>query len=93
MGCYLREKRPGGEDGKKTASQYEESIYHVIKRGNYRREVFGTVGAAQAFEKVVNANRRGHAVPFTLTEAASLPAWRDGTQTTVGVSGSDLPCD
>jgi len=30
--------------------QYEGAIYHVINRGNYRRDVFETVGAAQAFE-------------------------------------------
>ena len=28
-------------------------MYHVINRGNYRRDVFGTAGAAQAFEAVV----------------------------------------
>lgn len=29
---------------------YENAMYHVINRGNYRSDVFGTVGAAQAFE-------------------------------------------
>jgi REP element-mobilizing transposase RayT len=28
----------------------EDGLYHVINRGNYRQPVFGTVGAAQAFE-------------------------------------------
>jgi putative transposase len=35
----------------------------VINRGNYRRDVFGTAGAAQAFERVVG-------------EAAELHGWR-----------------
>lgn len=30
--------------------QFEGALYHVINRGNYRQDVFGTVGAAQAFE-------------------------------------------
>ncbi len=38
---------------RKLRIQYEGAIYHVINRGNYRRDVFGTVGAAQAFETVV----------------------------------------
>ena len=32
---------------RKLRIQYEGAIYHVINRGNYRRDVFGTVGAAQ----------------------------------------------
>jgi len=32
-------------DGRRTLA-----IYHVINRGNYRRDVFGTDGAARAFE-------------------------------------------
>ena len=38
---------------RKLRIQYEDALYHVINRGNYRRDVFGTVGAAQAFEQVV----------------------------------------
>jgi REP element-mobilizing transposase RayT len=30
--------------------QYPGALYHVINRGNYRRDVFETVGAAHAFE-------------------------------------------
>lgn len=33
--------------------QYEGALYHVINRGNYRRDVFGTIGAAQAFEQTL----------------------------------------
>jgi len=35
--------------------RYEEEggLYHVINRGNYRQPVFGSVGAAQAFEKAL----------------------------------------
>jgi REP element-mobilizing transposase RayT len=45
--------------------RYEEEggLYHVINRGNYRNAVFGSVGAAQAFEK-------------TLWEAVRLNGWR-----------------
>jgi REP element-mobilizing transposase RayT len=45
--------------------RYEEKggLYHVINRGNYRNPVFGSVGAAQAFEK-------------TLWEAIRLHGWR-----------------
>lgn len=38
---------------RKLRIQYEGAIYHVINRGNYRRDVFGTAGAAQAFETTV----------------------------------------
>lgn len=31
--------------------QYCNALYHVINRGNYRRSVFGTVGAEPVFEK------------------------------------------
>ncbi len=48
---------------RKLRIQYEGAIYHVINRGNYRRDVFGTVGAAQAFEQVV-------------LEACTLHGWR-----------------
>ena len=43
--------------------QYEGAIYHVINRGNYRRDVFASVGAAQAFEA-------------TLIEACENYEWR-----------------
>ncbi len=48
---------------RKLRIQYEGAIYHVINRGNYRRAVFGTVGAAQAFEQAV-------------LEACALHGWR-----------------
>ena len=38
---------------RKLRIQYKGALYHVINRGNYRRDVFGTVGAAQAFEQAV----------------------------------------
>ena len=47
---------------RKLRIQYEDALYHVINRGNYRRDVFGTVGAAQAFEQVV-------------LEACDWPGW------------------
>lgn len=33
--------------------EYPGAIYHVINRGNYRRDVFETAGAAQAFVEVM----------------------------------------
>jgi putative transposase len=33
--------------------QYEGALYHVVNRGNYRRDVFETVGAVQAFVSVL----------------------------------------
>jgi putative transposase len=41
----------------------EDGLYHVINRGNYRQSVFGSVGAARAFET-------------TLWEAVKLYEWR-----------------
>lgn len=35
---------------RKLRIQYPDALYHVINRGNYRRDVFETAGAAQAFE-------------------------------------------
>ena len=48
---------------RKLRIQYEGALYHVINRGNYRRAVFGTVGAAQAFEQAI-------------LEACALHGWR-----------------
>ncbi len=31
--------------------QFAGALYHIINRGNYRRDIFETEGAAQAFEK------------------------------------------
>jgi REP element-mobilizing transposase RayT len=41
----------------------EGGLYHVINRGNYRQPVFGSVGAAQAFETA-------------LREAVKLSGWK-----------------
>lgn len=38
---------------RKLRIQYEGALYHVINRGNYRWDVFGSVGAAQAFENAL----------------------------------------
>ncbi len=38
---------------RKLRLEYEDAIYHVINRGNYRQDVFGTAGAAAAFERCV----------------------------------------
>lgn len=38
---------------RKLRIQYAGALYHVINRGNYRRDVFESVGAAQAFEKAL----------------------------------------
>ncbi len=46
---------------RRVRSQYEGARYHVINRGNYRRDVFGTVGAAQAFLAAVGEACERHA--------------------------------
>jgi putative transposase len=33
--------------------QYSGALYHVINRGNYRRDIFESIGAAQAFEQAM----------------------------------------
>ena len=47
---------------RKPRIEFEGALYHVINRGNYRRDVFATAGAAQAFER-------------TLFEACDLAGW------------------
>ena len=48
---------------RKLRIEYEGARYHVINRGNYRRDIFETEGAAQAFED-------------TLLEACEFNGWR-----------------
>jgi REP element-mobilizing transposase RayT len=48
---------------RKLRIQFEGAIYHVINRGNYRRDVFESEGAAQAFETA-------------LFEACEVQGWR-----------------
>ncbi len=48
---------------RKLRIQYPGALYHVINRGNYRRDGFETVGAAKAFEA-------------TLAEACVRHDWR-----------------
>ena len=38
---------------RKLRVQYEGALYHVVNRGNYRRDVFESAGAAQAFVNVL----------------------------------------
>jgi putative transposase len=38
---------------RKLRVQYEGALYHVVNRGNYRRDVFESPGAAQAFVTVL----------------------------------------
>jgi REP element-mobilizing transposase RayT len=33
--------------------QFPQAIYHVINRGNYRRDLFATPGAAMSFERTL----------------------------------------
>lgn len=37
---------------RKLRLQLEGAIYHVSNRGNYRQDVFASVGAAMAFEAI-----------------------------------------
>jgi len=48
---------------RKLRIQYPGALYHVINRGNYRRALFGSEGAASAFERA-------------LAEASSRHGWR-----------------
>jgi REP element-mobilizing transposase RayT len=48
-----RQNRSKTSVARKLRVQYEGALYHVVNRGNYRRDVFGTVGAAQAFVRAV----------------------------------------
>jgi REP element-mobilizing transposase RayT len=48
---------------RKLRIEYPGALYHVINRGNYRRDVFETTGAAEAFLRV-------------LVEATSIYGWR-----------------
>lgn len=48
---------------RKLRIQFAGALYHVINRGNYRRDLFGTVGAKRAFET-------------TLWEACTAYGWR-----------------
>jgi putative transposase len=41
--------------------QYPGALYHIINRGNYRQDLFGTAGAAQAFEAALDEACRRHA--------------------------------
>ena len=40
--------------------QYPGALYHVLNRGNYRRDVFETEGAAKSFESTLGDTCRGH---------------------------------
>ena len=48
---------------RKLRIQYRGAMYHVTNRGNYRRDVFGSKGAASAFE-------------LALAEASQRRGWR-----------------
>ena len=38
--------------------QFPGAIYHVINRGNYRRDLFATTGAAKSFERALGETSR-----------------------------------
>ena len=38
---------------RKPRLEFEGAIYHVINRGNYRKDLFGERGAASAFENAL----------------------------------------
>ena len=38
---------------RKIRVQYPGALYHVIHRGNYQSDVFGSVGATKAFENAL----------------------------------------
>ena len=58
--------------------QFPGAIYHLINRGNYRRDLFATVGAAKAFECALGeASTRltGSCTPFACCEII-ITLWR-----------------
>jgi hypothetical protein len=69
---------------RKLRIQFEGAIYHVINRGNYRQDVFGSVGAAMAFEATLaeaGSEKRGRAVGFGVDGdggVAGVLRWRAG---------------
>lgn len=48
---------------RKLRIEYPGALYHVINRGNYRHDVFASVGAAEAYRR-------------TMAEATALHGWR-----------------
>lgn len=40
--------------------QFEGALYHIINRGNFRHDVFGTAGAAKAFETTLGETAERH---------------------------------
>jgi len=45
---------------RKLRIQFEGALYHVINRGNYRRDLFESAGAAQSFEDtLIGSDRKG----------------------------------
>lgn len=53
FGCVESEKRQFGRMARKLRIQYPGAMYHIINRGNYRKDLFESVGAAEAFLKVL----------------------------------------
>ncbi len=49
--CILAYVQPSNGMARKPRIQYEGAIYHVLNRGNYRRDIFETAATAQAFEQ------------------------------------------
>ncbi len=38
---------------RKPRIEYPGAVYHVLNRGNYRRDLFDVCGTAEAFERVL----------------------------------------
>jgi hypothetical protein len=45
-----------GAVARKIRVEFAGACYHVINRGNYRRDLFASQGAAQAFERCLFAS-------------------------------------
>jgi REP element-mobilizing transposase RayT len=64
MGSYWRHAAAGLLGmARKLRFEFEGALYHVINRGNYRRDLFETPATAKAFEA-------------TLDEACELHGWK-----------------
>lgn len=64
LSCRCSQRmQPSCSMARKLRIQFPGALYHVINRGNYRRDLFGTAGARQAFETA-------------LCEACGVFGWR-----------------
>ena len=72
MLAAMRSARCTGEVARRVRIQYEHALYHVINRGNYRRDIFSARGAARAFSRLVGEACERHGWHLHATPAEDL---------------------